>query len=114
MAVLVLVTPQAACLAGTAQVEKTCCCTQSKICPCLPDKPCEQACALTQVQSLDKQVAGRSAGVTAVHACHLLFVIAFTREFHPVLTPAFRWREMNASPPFGGKPPQAGLCLWLI
>jgi hypothetical protein len=44
----------------------------------------------------------------------LLFLIAPTKVKYLALVSVALRREVNSSPPFGGSPPQARLCLWLI
>jgi hypothetical protein len=116
MAVLALgiCTPQSVCATGTPEAGKTCCCTESPTCGCLPGKPCEQSCALAQVPIFDKQLPGRNTVAPAAHGYFLLFTIAPIAISHPAFVCAFRQGHTNASSPFGGSPPQARLCLWLI
>ena len=116
MAVLALgvVNPQPACAAGTVEVGKTCCCTGSPVCKCHPDKPCKQSCTLAQVRIFDKQLPGRMVVASSPHGATLLFSTALTKIKYLVLVPVAHQRDLNASPPFGGSPPQARLCLWLI
>jgi hypothetical protein len=116
MAVLALgiCNPQAACAAGTSEAGKTCCCTESPTGKCQPDKPCKQSCTLIQVQAFDKQVPARMALAPLPQGDAFLFSIAPTKVKYLVLVPVAHRRELNASPPFGGSPPQAMLCLWLI
>jgi hypothetical protein len=113
IAFLVLATPQATCGAGASDGDKTCCCTASKTCECLRGTPCQQTCTLTHVQAIDKQVPARSVDISTLHG-HLLFAIALTPVHFAAVVPAFHPRVLNASPPFGGRQPQARLCLWLI
>ena len=107
--------PQPACAAGTTEAGKTCCCTGGPICKCHPDKPCKQSCTfVVQVQAFDKQMPARMALVPSPHGATLLFSIAPTQVRYFALVSVAHRREWNASPPFGGTPPQAMLCLWLI
>jgi hypothetical protein len=115
MAVLALgiSSPQPACAAGTSEAGKTCCCTDVPVCKCHPDKPCEQSCTLAQTHAVDKQIATRT--TLASSPCgNALFSIATAEIKYPVFAPAALQRNLNASPPFGGSPPQAMLRLWLI
>jgi hypothetical protein len=116
MAVLALGiwTPQPACAVGTSDVGKTCCCTESPIRKCQPDKPCNQSCTLAQVQTFDKQLPARTALGTSLYGGSLLFSIAPIKIKYLVFVPIAHQRDLNTSPPFGGAPPQAVLCLWLI
>jgi hypothetical protein len=52
--------------------------------------------------------------VPSSHGGTLLFSIAPTKIKYLVLVPVLHQRDLNASPPFGGAPPQAMLRLWLI
>ena len=114
MAVLALgvSSPQPVCAAGTSEVGKTCCCTGSPVCKCQPDKPCKQSCTLVKVQAFDKQMPARL--TFGSEANLLVFLSAPTTIKHPVAAPIISRRDANASPPFGGAPPQAMLRLWLI
>jgi hypothetical protein len=115
MAVLALgiYSPEPACAAGTSEPGKMCCCTGDLVCKCHPDKPCKQTCALVQVHTFDKQIPNKTA-FTPTYLGTLLCSIAPTKVKYPVLAPLARQRSVNASPPFGGSPPQAMLRLWLI
>jgi hypothetical protein len=115
MAVLALgvSSPEPACAAGTSEPGKTCCCTGAPVCNCHPDKPCKQSCALVQVHAFDKQIPNKTA-FTPSYLGVLLFSIAPAKIKYPVLAPLAPQRNVNASPPFGGSPPQAMLRLWLI
>ncbi len=114
MAVLALgvYSPQPACAAGTSEAGKTCCCTGSPVCKCHPDEPCKQSCTLVQVHTLDKQIPNKTAFTPSGGI--LLYSIASTKIKYSVLVPVAYQRNLNASPPFGGRPPQAMLRLWLI
>jgi hypothetical protein len=105
--------PQPGCVAGISEAGKACCCTESPICKCHPDKLCNQSCTQNQVQTFDKQLPARGARAS-LHGDILLFSIAPTKVKYLVLVPAVHQRDLDASPPFGGSPPQARLCLWLI
>jgi len=105
--------PQSACAAGTTEEGKTCCCTQSPTCECPPAQPCKESCVLAQVQIFDKQLSGRNATAPTAPG-YLHSAIASIKVGHSALVPLSRERETNASLLFGGNPPQARLCLWLI
>jgi hypothetical protein len=116
MVVLALGTgaPQPACVAATPEAGMACCCTQSPVCQCERAKPCQQLCALAQVQALDKQIPVRVTFASSLHGDSFLYSIAPTKIKYLALVPVVHQRELNASPPFGGSPPQAVLCLWVI
>ena len=115
MAVLALgvYAPQPVCASGSSEPGKICCCTGTPVCHCHPGTPCKKSCALVKVQALDKQVSNRVTFATSP-GFTLLFAITRTRLIYPVLAPVFRPRESDASPPFGGSPPQSVMCLWRI
>jgi hypothetical protein len=106
--------PQSACVAGTTEAGMTCCCMESPISKCNPDKPCKQSCTLAQVQVFDKQLPTRMAFAPSAHGNFLLSPIAPTKIKYLALISVVHQRDLNASPPFSGSPPQARLCLWLI
>ena len=114
MAVLALgiFDPHPACAAGTAEEGKSCCCTGTPVCQCHPDEPCKQLCALAQVQLFDKQLPARL--TASPLGGTFLFSIPATKIKYLSFIRVARQRELNAPPPFGGSPPQARLCLWLI
>src|SRR5277367_882283 len=117
MAVLAmgLIDPQATCFAGTAEQGKTCCCAESPACKCPSDMPCSQSCPLVKQQApLDKQVSARTTSIAASHGLVALFFLAVSKVSYPAFAPVVQKREQNASPPFGGSPPQAILRVWLI
>ncbi len=106
--------PQATCVVATSDPGKSCCCTGSLICKCHPDKPCNQSCTLIQVQPLDSQIPARIMPLQSSCDSSLLCPILPTKvKYSSLLTIAYK-RALNTSPPFGGSPPQASLCLWLI
>ena len=105
--------PQSACAAGTPEVGKACCCTDN-LSKCHSEKPCKPFCAHVQVQAIDKQLPARMALASSPHGNTLLFSITPTRVKHLVLVSVPHRGALNVSPPFGGSPPQARLCLWLI
>jgi len=105
--------PQPACAAGTSEVGKTCCCSDSPVCKCHPDQPCKQSCTLVQAHAFDRQIPNKTV-LAASYGDVLLYLIAPTKINYPVLAPIARQRNLNLSPPFGGNPPQAMLRLWLI
>ena len=92
----------------------TCCCAGSPDCTCHPGTPCKQSCVLVQVQTLDKQIPARISFASAFRGGAFLFAIAPTTIKYLVFAPVAHRRDLNASPPFGGAPPQAILRLWLI
>jgi hypothetical protein len=116
MAVLALgvSSPQPVCAAGASEAGKVCCCTGSPVCKCHPDKPCKQSCTLVKVQAFDKQISARLALMPGSEATLLFFWAVPTKIKYPVVAPIVSRRDTNASPPFGGAPPQAMLRLWLI
>jgi hypothetical protein len=106
--------PQSACAAGTPEAGKTCCCADNPG-KCHSENPCKPSCAHVQVQVIiDKQLPARMALAPSPHGNTLLFSIAPTTVKYLVLVSVVHRGALNASPPFGGSPPQARLCLWLI
>jgi hypothetical protein len=97
--------------AGSAPGE----CISCSCCPAAhPDKPCEPSCAFTHLPASDAQLAARGIFTPPAKGSVLLFSIADTKvrsSAHDSVIP--RW-ERDFSPPFGGSPPQAVMCLWLI
>ena len=116
MVVLALLTgmPQAACIGGTPDAVRNCCCTGEPVCKCQPEKPCLPACARAQDQASDMQAPARAARGLFASDHGLLFPIAPTKIRYFVLNPAVRRPDSNAAPPGSGAPPQALLCLWRV
>ena len=114
MLALGMINPQATCAAGTSEAGKTCCCTGSPVCKCHPDKPCKQSCTLAEVHAIDKQVPSRAVMAPSVGGDITLFSIVPTKVRDLAVAPLVHSVDLTASPPFGGSPPQAMLCLWLI
>ncbi len=105
--------PQTACAAGMSETAKSCCSTATTNCQDHPDQACHHACAVARAQSLDKQAPARTT-LTSLHGIVFLFSFAPTPINHLVPAAVAHRRELTASPPFGGNPPQAMLRLWLI
>jgi hypothetical protein len=84
------------------------------VCHCHRDKPCDSSCGRVQVATLDKQLPPRTTGAQAAVQAHLLFLSVGIAFNYPAFVSVVRHRDVNASPPFGGRPPQALLRLWLI
>jgi hypothetical protein len=106
--------PTPASLAATPEPVKTCCSAESASCPCPTSQPCSTSCTLHQAQDFDKQIPARTARAYAPIGDTLLYALAPTPVKILALVPVAHQREWNASPPFGGSPPQALLCLWRI
>jgi len=56
----------------------------------------------------------RNVATRALHSNSLLFTIVPIKLHDHGSGSVARRQELTASPPFGGNPPQARLCLWLI
>jgi len=115
MAVLALgISPsQPVCAAAMPASGGACCCTECPNCKLHHDQPCNQSCAVTQVQTFDKQLPARMA-LAPCGGSYFLFPVAPTKIKYLVLASVVHRRDLNISPPFGGSPPQAMLRLWLI
>jgi hypothetical protein len=98
---------------GMSEAGKICCCTGNPICSCPPGQPCKPSCTLAQVQTSDKQIPARTA-LASLRGHVLLFSLAPAKIKDLFVFTVVHRRDLNASPPYGGAPPQAMLRLWLI
>jgi hypothetical protein len=108
--------PQPVCAGATSSVATKCSCCGTD-CPMShgePDKSCGSSCTPAPVQAFDKQLPARMMVGAAPCGGPLLFLIAPVKITYPTFVSVVRPREPNVSPPFGGRPPQAVLRLWLI
>jgi hypothetical protein len=107
-------TPQTLCAAAVPSPAACCCCSESCGASCQPEKPCPSSCKAAQVQTFDQQLPGRALTGASIPGAHLLFLLTGVKVTYPAFVSVVRPRDVNVSPPFGGRPPQAVLRLWLI
>jgi hypothetical protein len=109
-----LPSPGAVCATGLSQVAKSSCCNCGMVCKCHHDKSGSNSCNVARAPSSDKSIPARSALAPSPRVDASLFTMVPARAREWVFLSAFHRPGLNASPPFGGSPPQAMLCLWLI
>ena len=115
MAILALglPSPQPACAAANSPSAGASPCAECACCKLPHGQPCQQSYTATQVQTLDKLLPSRTS-LEKHSGAYFLFSIASVKIKYPVLASVVQRRSLNASPPFGGGPPQAVLRLWRI
>ncbi|MCE0523817.1 MAG: hypothetical protein LV480_12995 [Methylacidiphilales bacterium] len=106
--------PETVCASDPSPAAKSGCCSGGMVCKCHPDKAGSTSCKVTRLPSGDKSIPARSALAPSSRVDVPLFTMASISRGDWVSQPLFHGLKLNASPPFGGSPPQAVLRLWRI
>src|SRR6202795_5222859 len=107
--------PSSICSAAPAPEMKSSCCADSASCHCLPATPCTDLCKINPTHRDTRDLVAAARCAAALPRVEIAwFTLAPVRDLDRVPAAVLHRRELNASPPFGGSPPQAYLRLWLI
>lgn len=93
--------------------DKAACCCQPDG-TCTQGMPCKSSCEAAQIQIFEKQSPTPAAQVPSVQLTVQPCTFAPATNNFSASVAALHRGDVNASPPFGGSPPQAILRLWLI